>query len=43
MRQSISLDRFGEIASAVAFLASPRSDDTTGAILRIDGRAANSR
>jgi NAD(P)-dependent dehydrogenase (short-subunit alcohol dehydrogenase family) len=29
----------GEIASAVAFLASPLSDYTTGAVLRVDGGA----
>ena len=31
------LGRAEEIAAAVAFLASPRSDFTTGALLRIDG------
>lgn len=31
------LGRVEEIAAAVAFLASPRSDFTTGALLRIDG------
>lgn len=31
------LGRADEIAAAVAFLASPRSDFTTGALLRIDG------
>ena len=31
------LGRVDEIAAAVAFLASPRSDFTTGARLRIDG------
>lgn len=31
------LGRVDEIAAAVAFLASPRSDFTTGALLRIDG------
>jgi NAD(P)-dependent dehydrogenase (short-subunit alcohol dehydrogenase family) len=37
-RQPISrLGRAEEIAAAVAFLASPRSDFTTGALLRIDG------
>jgi NAD(P)-dependent dehydrogenase (short-subunit alcohol dehydrogenase family) len=37
------LGRPAEIAAAVAFLASPRSDYTTGAMLRVDGGAAKSR
>jgi len=37
------LGRPEEIAAAVAFLASPRSDYTTGAALRVDGGSASAR
>jgi NAD(P)-dependent dehydrogenase (short-subunit alcohol dehydrogenase family) len=37
------LGRPSEIAAAVTFLASPRSDYTTGAILRVDGGACKGR
>jgi NAD(P)-dependent dehydrogenase (short-subunit alcohol dehydrogenase family) len=37
------LGRAEEIAAAVAFLASPRSDFTTGAALRIDGGSSSAR
>jgi NAD(P)-dependent dehydrogenase (short-subunit alcohol dehydrogenase family) len=37
------LGRAEEIAAAVAFLASPRSDFTTGALLRIDGGSTRAR
>ena len=33
------LGRPAEIAAAVAFLASPRSDYTTGTLMRVDGGA----
>src|SRR5262249_21746882 len=37
------LGRPAEIAAAVVFLASPRSDYTTGAMLRVDGGSARGR